>query len=209
MGTLKKFAFVFIFSYSFLFAQSEDPDRLKNFELMEKFSIASTPRGEHYGVSVFAGLFSGAAFGAGGGLVVYSHANKRKSLDAIYISSGVLALTGGIVGVVLAGLEQKKEKPYLYGKPLFVASWIGSLTGAGLGALGGLIPYSKNKNTDYILRGVGIGSLIGLTAGIIGYLVAPSLQKKIKDKEEKVSLSFISGANLQESLYQLEVTRKF
>lgn len=204
--------FVFLFSYSSLLSQlsqEKDPNRLKTFELMNKFSSDPVPRGEHYGVTVFAGLFSGAAFGAAGGLVVYSSKNKQKSFNAIYISGGVLALTGGIVGAIVASLEQKKGQPYLYGRPLFIASWIGSLTGAGLGVLAGLIPYSKNKNTDYLLQGLGIGSLVGLTVGIISYLVAPSLQKKIKDKERRTSLSFASGVTPSESLYQFEVMKRF
>lgn len=184
---------------------------LKSFELMDKFSQDSNlpPSGEHYAASIFGGLLTGGTLGAAGGLIGYSSQTKEKSLNIIYITAGSIGLLGGITGAAIAAIERKRLNPYAIGKPLFIASWGGMLGGAALGAIFSLIPYSKNQNTDVILKGTGIGAVTGFGIGLVSYLIAPVIQKKIMSKRKKVSVAFFSGFTKKEGYYRLSISRNF
>lgn len=149
---------------------------LKNY--LETSSSARVSPLNHYTANIFGGLITGAAVGALGGLSPYSSANKTKSLNSIYISAGVMAFTGVVTAVILTAVERKYNQPYAISKGLFTAVWAGILSGGALGVIAATIPYAKNNNTDVLMQGAGIGSLVGFVFGFVGYFVAPYVMKK-------------------------------
>ena len=159
--------------------ESKKKPKLANPSLIKKFSVSNSEKmtiAEHSSINMFTGTFSGAVFGSLSGLSLYD-SSKYKPEASIYLFGGIFGAVGLLTGLLTTYLEYRKGIQFDIGKPILNYTWLGTIGGALLGALVGLIPYSSSNKTDDILRFSGYGSMFGLLTGTILYFFRPSTKE--------------------------------
>lgn len=154
-------------------AKKIEGDILRNPVLMDEFKQSyfdSSPT-DHVVTTLFYGLLTGGIMGMAGGLSFYT-TTTATDLTPLYISAGVVGITGALAGAIVAMVENSTHNPLL-GSDLLKLTWYGVIGGAMIGSVAGLFPYSTTGDSVTLLNWIGYGSYAGIGVGVALFLILP------------------------------------